>query len=126
MVTSFKQYRYDYLYFYSNGRSVCDYQHLNHHGKSQNYPKLRISSPYLFRRYLIRLTHNLYQWNNRKLVSSIRQYRYDILYFHANSRLMCYYSSSNHNSEPKGSSNFCSSRSHLFWHNLISLTHDIK
>ena len=33
---------------------------------------------------------------------------------------MCYYSSSNHNSEPKGSSNFCSSRSHLFWHNLIS------
>src|SRR5579863_4092858 len=109
-----QQYRDNYLYIYSDSRTVCYHSNTDHHCESERAANLCCCRSLLFWCSDPCPANNIYQWHHRYLGSCDQQYRNNNLYIYSDSRTVCYHSNTHHHCESERAANLCCCRSLLF------------
>src|SRR5579863_3985499 len=109
-----QQYRNNYLYIYSDSRTVRNHSNAHHHCEPERAADICCRRSLLFRSSNPCTAYNFDQWHHRNMGSCHQQYRNNNLYIYSDSRTVCNHSNTHHHCEPERAANICCRGSLLF------------
>ena len=126
MVTFFRQYGDNDLYFYANRGSMCNNGINDNYGYSKHDANIHTSEFDLFGSEFIGIANNFEWWNNRNVVASFRQYCNNNVCIYTNNGSMCYCCNDDNFCRFIDITNIHASSVNLFWSDFIGIANDFK